>query len=306
MAGISDKAAKVPYTENKYRYNGGNELQNKEFSDGSGLEMYDANFRGYDPQLGRFWQIDPLADVNEAYSPYSFANDNPILLNDPLGLADDTSWKTLPSVTVTPSTPPPSPVTVGVANTNGGDPDVAGAAGPAAPLVAAPIQSDQEKQGFAKLNDRLGYNPYDFQYQQDHYVVREPTFFQNLFNDSDNGILLGYNWKNNPVYLPFYGGIVAPQVTSVGGPGGAAVTIFENISTTTRSITNFFVGIKAAQSEATLAKLSGKAWQLSGDGKAKILLYDGLKYVSRLSTKGEATVDIYRGDQLLQKYRLLH
>ncbi|MBN9386394.1 MAG: hypothetical protein J0H74_36895, partial [Chitinophagaceae bacterium] len=88
MAGISDKALKGQYVENKYRYNSGNELQNKEFSDGSGLEAYDANFRMYDPQIGRFWQIDPLAEINEDWGPYTFASDNPILFNDPLGLDD--------------------------------------------------------------------------------------------------------------------------------------------------------------------------------------------------------------------------
>jgi len=98
MAGISDKAIKTQYAENKYRFDAGTELQNKEFSDGSGLEMYETNFRGYDPQIGRFWQIDPLADLNEDESPYSFASNNPILMVDPSGLAGDTA--TLATVTV--------------------------------------------------------------------------------------------------------------------------------------------------------------------------------------------------------------
>jgi RHS repeat-associated protein len=96
MAGISDKALKTQYPENKYRFNGGNELQNKEFSDGSGLETYDATHRMYDPQLGRFWRIDRFAEITHSYSPYSFVLDNPILFNDPFG---DTT--TLPKAYVT-------------------------------------------------------------------------------------------------------------------------------------------------------------------------------------------------------------
>ncbi len=41
---------------------------------------------GYDPQIGRFHQIDALSDLNVNLSTYAFAQNNPILFSDPYGL----------------------------------------------------------------------------------------------------------------------------------------------------------------------------------------------------------------------------
>lgn len=101
MAGISSKALNGA-VQNRNKFNGGNEMQSGEFTDGVGLELFDAVNRSYDPQLGRFWQIDELADANWEWTPYNFSINNPIRFNDPLGLKEGPNdVKTLPEVLVT-------------------------------------------------------------------------------------------------------------------------------------------------------------------------------------------------------------
>jgi RHS repeat-associated protein len=67
----------------KYKYNG------KELQDELGLNMYDYGARNYDPAIGRWMNVDPLAEDYEDYTPYQFASNQPVHAQEVEGLEND-------------------------------------------------------------------------------------------------------------------------------------------------------------------------------------------------------------------------
>jgi RHS repeat-associated protein len=83
MKGISTKAMNG-VLDNKCQYNG-KEEQQKEFSDGSGLEWLDYGARMYDDQVGRWMAVDPKAHLYFGVTPFAYCANNPIVFIDPDG-----------------------------------------------------------------------------------------------------------------------------------------------------------------------------------------------------------------------------
>ncbi len=75
-------SADVNSQATKYKYNG------KELSEELGLDWYDYGWRNFDASLGRWMNIDPLAERRYELTTYNYVQNSPMFRIDPDGLTD--------------------------------------------------------------------------------------------------------------------------------------------------------------------------------------------------------------------------
>src|SRR5690554_5194802 len=93
-----------PNVNDPYKYKFGGKEYQEEFD----VNVYDFGARNYDPALGRWMNVDPLAESYFTLSPYVYVANNPVLLRDPDGKRiefsftyDDEGWISSVNIHVT-------------------------------------------------------------------------------------------------------------------------------------------------------------------------------------------------------------
>ncbi|WP_323028510.1 RHS repeat-associated core domain-containing protein, partial [Gelidibacter japonicus] len=81
----SNVSANINSVAKKFKYNG------IEFEESLGLDLYEMEFRNYDPAIARFTSIDPV--THHSNSTYTALDNNPVIFADPSGADSETLFK---------------------------------------------------------------------------------------------------------------------------------------------------------------------------------------------------------------------
>jgi RHS repeat-associated protein len=85
------------------------QFMGKEKESSFGLNWTETDWRGYEGQLGRFWQVDKMADKYWDFTPYHYVGNNPVNMTDPSGLEGEIPDQHLDEVEITASRLDPDP-----------------------------------------------------------------------------------------------------------------------------------------------------------------------------------------------------